>query len=131
MQVHTNLSARLTKFKGEINKKPSETIPDQATTPQELLRRYATGQPLGFRNTQPVYDDDDVDIPELYKMNKMERLHALQDSTENLLEKRSDHIEAINKFQKTQAAKLEKQQKETETTTKTDDKAKPAEQLEE
>ena len=129
MQVHTNLSARLTKFKGEINTQPSETIPDQATTPRELLRRYATGQPLGFKNTQPIYDDDDVDIPELYKMNKMERLHALQDSSENLIEMKTDHINAINKFKKQQAEKLKKQ--ETETTSNNKETAKPAKQTSE
>ena len=129
MQVHTNLSARLTKFKGEVNTKPSETIPDQATTPRELLRRYATGQPLGFKNTTPIYDDDDVDIPELYKMNKMERLHALQENSDNLIEKRTDHINAINKFKKQQAEKLEKQ--ETDTKTKNEETAKPAKQTSE
>ena len=123
MQVHTNLSARLTKYKGEINKKESETIPDQAVTPQELLHRFATGQPLGFQNVTPVYDDDDIEIPELYKMNKMDKLHALEKSSENYIEKRTDYINAVHKYRKQQAEKLKK---ETETTDKKTETPKPA-----
>ena len=121
MQVHTNLSARKTKYKGEINRKPSETIPDQAVTPQELLRRFATGQPLGFKSVSPIYDDDDIEIPELYKMNKMERLHALENSSDNYVEKRTDYVNQINKIKK-----AEKLKKETETTTKNEVTPKPA-----
>ena len=126
MQVHTNLSARLTKYPGEKNEKASETIPDQAVTPQELLRRFATGQPLGFKNVSPIYDDDDIEIPELYKMNKMERLHALEISSDNYIEKRTDYVNAVHKYKKQKEA--EKLQKETETTTKKEVTAKPAKQ---
>ena len=126
MQVHTNLSARLTKYKGEINTKDSETIPDQAVTPQELLRRFATGQPLGFQNVSPVYDDEDIEVPELYKMNKMERLHALEKSSENYIEKRTDYVNAVHKYKKQKQA--EKLNKETETTSKKEATAKPAKQ---
>ena len=103
MKIYTNLTARQAKFKGEINLKDSETIPDQAVSPQELLRRYATGQPLGFKNATPVYDEDEnFSIPELYKMDKLDRLHALQNSSEDLIEKQSDFKQQVHKFQQKQ-----------------------------
>lgn len=81
----THLDARKMTFSGEVNTKDSETLPDQSVTPQELLRRYATGQPLGFKNVQPVYDDDqNEDVPEFYKLSKLDRLHLLQTNSEKV-----------------------------------------------
>lgn len=129
MKVHTNFTARLTKFQGEKNTKPSETMQDQAVTPQELLRRFATGAPLGFKNAQPVYDDDniDADVPELYKMNKMERLHALQESTDNLIEKQNLHNEALYKYQQAEKQKAEKAKKQESTIEKNEQTTKRSE----
>ena len=105
MIILNNLTARLTKFKGEINTKPSETIPDQSVTPQELLRRYATGQPLGFKACTPVYDDDETDIPELYKMDKLDRLHALQNNSRDLHELSTEFQQQQHKLEQKQKQK--------------------------
>lgn len=114
MKIHTQLTARQNKFPGETNPGISQTIPDQATSPQELLRRYATGQPLGFKNVEAVYDDDsDTPIPEFYKMNKLDRLHALQNSTENLIEKRNIHDRMLQQ-QQIKKAEQAKQKREEE-----------------
>lgn len=119
MTLLTHFKAQNTKFKGEDNPNPSETIPDQATSPQELLRRYATGQPLGFKNTEPVYDEEEngYDVPEFYKMSKMDRLHHLQKHSEYLNDKRTEYEkllqdEQIKKAQAKQNQKKVEQQQQ-------------------
>lgn len=106
MKVLTNLTAIHERPQGEVNNLPSETIPDQAVSAQELLRRFATGAPLGFKNATPVYDEDPENpIPELYKMNTLDRLHHLQENSENLMEKRSEYNDFVNKQKKEAAQK--------------------------
>lgn len=109
MRVLTNLSAIKEKFKGEVNNNKSETVPDQATSAQELLRKYATGQPLGFKQITPVYDEDEnFDTPEFYKMSKIDRLHELQEASDHLTEKRNDYDEYVRQ-EKLKQEKLKKQ----------------------
>lgn len=68
-------------FSGETSENPSETQPDQALSPQELLRRFVSGKPLGTKDNSLVYDDDyDMDLPEFDKMDKLDRLHAVQEN---------------------------------------------------
>jgi hypothetical protein len=42
--------------KGEVNNKPSETIPDQTMTMREILTRYAKGLPIDGEKT-PIWED--------------------------------------------------------------------------
>lgn len=44
-------------YEGEINNKPSMTIPNQTLSIPELIRRYASGQSLEGSKT-PIYDDE-------------------------------------------------------------------------
>ena len=112
MKVLTNFTARTYPHKREHVNPISETMPGQSITPQELLRRYATGQPLGFKNATPVYDDDDhFDVPELYKMDKLDRLHELQSSSNDLIQKRTDFQKAVHKFKSDQKIANEKENK--------------------
>ena len=46
---------------GEINDLPSKTIPEQTMSIPELIRRYASGMPLGGQRT-PIWDKDEVDL---------------------------------------------------------------------
>lgn len=48
----------LNPIKPEVNNKPSMTLPDQTLTIQEILKRYATGRPLGGTNAMPQYEED-------------------------------------------------------------------------
>ena len=102
MIILNNITARLHKTRGERNTKPSETIPNQSVTPQELLRRYATGQPLGFKACTPVYDDDNTEIPEFYKMDKLDRLHALQNNSRDVHELTTEFKNQQHKYQQQQ-----------------------------
>lgn len=128
MKVYTQFSAMHEDFPKEINTKISQTIPEQATSPQELLRRYATGQPLGFKSVQPVYDDDESNpIPEFYKMDKLDRLHDLQTSTDNLVEKRNDYDQFLNKQKIKEAQKASKIKQEKDNNAKSEQQAKRSE----
>lgn len=47
------------KKKYEVNNMPSKTIPDQSMSIPELIKRYASGLPLGGQKV-PMYDTDDT-----------------------------------------------------------------------
>lgn len=55
MVIKTPFKNRI--FKGEINNLPSKTIPDQAMSIPELIRRYASGLPLGAPKV-PMYAEN-------------------------------------------------------------------------
>jgi hypothetical protein len=43
-------------YSGEVNNKPSETVPDQTMTMREILTRYAKGLPIDGAKT-PLWED--------------------------------------------------------------------------
>jgi hypothetical protein len=45
---------------GEINTKPSETIPDQSLSIPEIIRRFASGLPLGGAKVTYYDEEDDI-----------------------------------------------------------------------
>jgi len=61
---------------GEVNTLPSLTIPDQAMSIQEILRRYTSGLPIGGSRS-PIFDEDN-DLPELSKMDLADRQTAIE-----------------------------------------------------
>lgn len=72
--------------KGEVNTLPSMTVPDQSMSIQEIVRRYASGLPLGGERV-PFYMDEDTDLPDLSKMDKIERLETLRELADEYTEK--------------------------------------------
>lgn len=56
--------------KGEVNTKPSVTIPDQVESLQTILERHAQGQPLAFK-PNPVYLEE-LQIPDFKNMDLAE-----------------------------------------------------------
>lgn len=52
---------------GEINNSPSETVPDQSMTPQELLESYARGMPTpeAFYDEENNWDLKGLDLTEI------------------------------------------------------------------
>lgn len=44
----------------EVFTEPSQTVPDQALTIREILKRYASGQPLGG-GREPIYEGEEGD----------------------------------------------------------------------
>lgn len=95
MRILTQFTAMRVDHAREIPKGDSLTLPDQAVSPQELLRRFATGQPLGFKDASPIYDSDEFyDIPEFYKMDNLDRLHHMQENADNVIEKKATYDNA-------------------------------------
>jgi len=43
-------------YKGQVNNKPSETVPDQTMTMREILTRYAKGLPIDGEKT-PLWEE--------------------------------------------------------------------------
>lgn len=58
MKITTHHTYDYTKIKKEKNNQPSCTIPDQAMSIQEIMRRYARGIPLA--GNVPVYEDQET-----------------------------------------------------------------------
>ncbi len=58
--------------KYEKNGKPSLTIPDQTMSIRELLRRYASGLPLGG-SKEPIYEGEDGDGVDPRRLDLAER----------------------------------------------------------
>lgn len=56
---------------GEINLFPSLTIPDQALSLNEIIRRFASGIPMDIGKI-PVFDEDN-DLPDFRKLDLAER----------------------------------------------------------
>lgn len=47
---------------GEISTTPSKTIPDQSISIPEMIRRYASGMPLGGQRIPQYSDDPETDV---------------------------------------------------------------------
>lgn len=66
---------------GEINTKPSQTIPGMTLSLQELLKRYVKGDPVVL--FEPVYLGEDDTIPDnLELMDEIQRLEMSRDIKE-------------------------------------------------
>lgn len=56
----------------EVFTEPSQTVPDQALTIREILKRYASGQPLGG-SQEPIYEGEDGDGIDPRRLDLAER----------------------------------------------------------
>lgn len=56
--------------KGEVNKEPSQTVPDQSLSIRTIMERYARGLPIDNTKT-PIYHGDD-EIPDLRRLDLSE-----------------------------------------------------------
>jgi hypothetical protein len=56
----------------ETNNKPSQTVPDQTMSIRQLLRRYASGLPLGG-SKEPIYEGEDGDGVDPRRLDLAER----------------------------------------------------------
>lgn len=68
-KVKTWLNAEPTK--GEVNRQPSMTIPDQTMSLREILQRFAQGLPVTGAKV-PVYDEEN-DLPDIRTLDLAER----------------------------------------------------------
>jgi hypothetical protein len=92
---------------GERNNKPSETVPDQTMTVQEILKRHSRGLPMDGQRVslfeEDIDPDDDTVLPDPKHMDLADR--------QLLKESITDHLDTIaenkkNRSKRTQAAQL-------------------------
>lgn len=60
--VKTMFNADFFPVQGEVNTKPSMTIPDQTLPIREILARYAKGLPVSVKT--PIYEGEDNNLPD-------------------------------------------------------------------
>lgn len=91
-------------FKGTI----SRTVPDQSYTVQEIMTRFASGLPIeGIK--VPVFQEEDMELPDMKKMDIAEREQYIKQTAEQVKEIR----ERLNKMAaKRKAAKRTKEELE-------------------
>lgn len=96
---------RRPEFKGIAFFKKSQTIPGQATTPQQLMRWKASGE----KAPDHVYMD--YDVYEFNKLDKLEQIEYLRDLSETY---RVNEQSARKKIDEIKADQLKQQEKEKE-----------------
>lgn len=69
--------------KGEVNTKPSKTVPSQTMGLREILERYTRGQEV-IAHTPVFNDDPDHSMPELDKMNFFEKEELREQLAESI-----------------------------------------------
>ena len=100
----------------EFNDLPSETVPDMAKSPAQLLALYTSSGRAGVNAKDPVYD-----APDLHQMDEMDKLHLAQETQEDIksLENRMQD-EQREELAKQEKAKAEKEQQDKKDTSKDD-----------
>lgn len=87
--------AWMTKYlpqEGEVNNQPSKTIPDQSMSIPELIKRYASGQPLGGYKI-PLYEGEE-DILQGTNWQKLD----LSEKMDILRSAKSEYEETIQRL---------------------------------
>ncbi len=78
MKIKNTLNAKEFQKKGEINKLPSMTIPDQTMTIKEILDRFTRGLPLDAGKV-PIYEGEEY-TPDLRFMDLAEREEFIENT---------------------------------------------------
>lgn len=102
--VKTMFNADFFPVQGEVNTKPSLTIPDQTLPIREILARFAKGLPVGVKT--PVYEGEDNDLPDPRTLDLVD--------IQNMQEAIRDELQAIErKTRQTKEKSKEVNQEET------------------
>jgi len=75
-RVQNTLNYQHKHHKGEVNKKPSKTVPDQTMSIREILTRYAHGLPIEAGKV-PIYEGEDY-TPDPRHMDLADRQTYMQ-----------------------------------------------------
>lgn len=81
---------------GYINASPSLTVPDQSLTLRELLTNYTRGQELPYGKQQPAFFDEDIDVPDLKRLDLVEIQELAEGNAHKAskLQKSLEHLDA-------------------------------------
>jgi hypothetical protein len=68
---------------GEVNNEPSLTVPDQALSIREILRRFSHGIPMDGQQI-PIFDENENDLPDFRHMDLADREEAAEQFKQEL-----------------------------------------------
>jgi len=68
---------------GETNNKPSQTVPDQSLSIREIMKRYASGLPLGG-GKEEIWLGEDDDLPDTTHMDLADKQAVMEEYAEEL-----------------------------------------------
>lgn len=85
---------------GEVNNKPSETVPNQAMDIREIFKRYAQGLPLGMgHNGMQFTGEEDIDISRMDKTEvaqfRLDLQNRIEELKGNLQSQRTDRYKKL------------------------------------
>lgn len=109
MKIKTQYNKDQFSRDGEKNNKPSVTIPDQSMTVKEIMSRFARGLSV-TGNKVPVYNGEDDDMPDLSRLDLVERQEVLEQVEQEV----KDIKARINETQAKKKAKFKEQEIEFE-----------------
>lgn len=84
MEFRTPFNSSSRKKNYEKSTKPSLTIPDQTMSIQEIMRRYASGLPIGGQKV-PMYEGDE-EQPDFQHMDLVDRQAFMEEAAQELQE---------------------------------------------
>lgn len=94
----------------------SMTIPDQSMEMREIYKRYASGRPVDQSNREPLYYGEDVEVPDLKKLDLVEIAEMLEenrDRVDRLKQQFNEETELANRleFEKNEKAKQQEDER--------------------
>jgi len=69
---------------GETKQMPSKTLPNRSLSVKQILERYAKGLPITGNNNVPIYYGEDIQMPDLDKLDLSERHEILMQARERV-----------------------------------------------
>lgn len=122
-RFHTNYN--YVALPDEFNDLPSDTVPDQSLSVQEIMRRHVQGRPLP--KSRPMHYSGDQMLPPFHQMDNMEQVDALKNLQQNLADKQNEletlkqkRAERRKELKAQKAAEAAKNSSTDETPTSTD-----------
>lgn len=98
--------------KGEINTKPSLTIPNEAMSIREILVRYSRGLPIDTK--VPMYEEEQL-LPNVKHMDLAD-LQTLRENVAEEIQQKKTHLDKITKEaqhkKQLEALELKKQERQ-------------------
>lgn len=90
LRVKNSLNATAFEKVGETFTMPSKTVPDQAMSVREILRRYSLGLSVGGGRV-PIYEGEEDAMPDLSKMDLADRQSFMEAAANEIEETRLRH----------------------------------------
>lgn len=81
--------------KGEVNNMPSETVPDQSMSIQEILLRHSRGLAINDARV-PIFDEDN-DLPDIRTLDLSERAEYAERYREEISRIDAAHRDSLKK----------------------------------